>query len=949
MRARRASATRPCCRNTDAAPSAADTIGRLEVQMRRLAGFLLAAGLSACQSNGTGVPDMARAAAPTYRLGGTASGVDGTGLVLATDGGDTLTIEGDGPFAFPTQLADGTGYSVSIAADPQHPNQTCTVENGSGVIDAADITDINVTCTTNTYTVGGEAFGLAGQVVLQIDAGNEMLTLAGNGVFHFPTALPDGTVYTVSVLSAPTSPKQNCALTNPMGVIDGDDVRDLVVTCLNDKFTVGGTVVGLSGTLVLQNGGDELTLTGDGPFTFPGRTPGGSYAVTVKTQPANRLCAVFNGGGTVPWFDSAPVSVVCMAPVAPRYANAPNWNDYVKSSDTTMACAGDEPTWWSCLHGGERRQVLVPGKSDCTGLSASDDLNAFDWKCVTGPVRFVSWGLRDDKRLADLLDWDGLAWKPNRVVVRDGARVLPTPTSTWWSNPVVVATPPANGDNDTVLNSPGTVYVVKNTADPTCVTNYSNRLYDLQADRAAFVVHPAIELRNPSCIREALLYHNYNHRFIWVEGRFHSDGGSAINASNAAFAVYRYIDNPNNCFDSANLVASSVFHLRCHNYSVTFNSIDGSLIRDVTNRGSNDRSLYYAGTTSVISGAEFSGGNEVMLAGNNQGGNVFSRLLATGSQAVGMEINYGSPGTLLDVTVADSGSYGMEIFRSGAVVFANVASLNAAYIGMDIDVDTTVSTYDVVSAYNGQAGLYLGNAGVVGLAAHGRLWVGQNATSGSLKQCEALTGAVGLVDGTCTTTGAAGSTSYGSGSSDAVFSPTVGDGSYFAGPVGSAVAFSSVTDFTQYADALRFYQNNVAFPNPSSRGQCASGNCILFDWSLRQGDAILRGVHTLPTGNDTIEHRWNFTAANQADCSVAMPGARFVAANDCRTTYLRNAIEAFNDGIGNDNSLCESGETCIFSPNLGAYQGHGDLISAGAFTDGTITGVTLLKYANNGR
>ena len=56
-----------------------------------------------------------------------------------------------------------------------------------------------------------------------------------------------------------------------------------------------------------------------------------------------------------------------------------------------------------------------------------------------------------------------------------------------------------------------------------------------------------------------------------------------------------------------------------------------------------------------------------------------------------------------------------------------------------------------------------------------------------------------------------------------------------------------------------------------------------------------------------------------------------------------------DDGIGNENILCESGETCLFAPNLGSYQGHGNLLSAGAFTDGALTGITLLRYENNGR
>ena len=50
---------------------------------------------------------------------------------------------------------------------------------------------------------------------------------------------------------------------------------------------IGGTVSGLSGTVVLQdNGGDDLSVTPNGPFTFA--TPladGAAYNVTVQDQP----------------------------------------------------------------------------------------------------------------------------------------------------------------------------------------------------------------------------------------------------------------------------------------------------------------------------------------------------------------------------------------------------------------------------------------------------------------------------------------------------------------------------------------------------------------------------------------------------------------------------------------------------------------------------------------
>jgi len=76
--------------------------------------------------------------------------------------------------------------------------------------------------------------------------------------------------------------------------------------------TIGGTVSGLLGTLVLQNNaGDNLTIAADGAFTFA--TPvskGAPYAVTILTQPSGPPCAVASGSGTSP-VPVTNVSVTC--------------------------------------------------------------------------------------------------------------------------------------------------------------------------------------------------------------------------------------------------------------------------------------------------------------------------------------------------------------------------------------------------------------------------------------------------------------------------------------------------------------------------------------------------------------------------------------------------------------------------------------------------------------
>ncbi len=78
-------------------------------------------------------------------------------------------------------------------------------------------------------------------------------------------------------------------------------------------FSVGGTVQGLEGTLVLQNnGGDNLSISADGSFTFSSRlNNGSSYSITVGTQPTGQICTVNSGSGTVSGSNVTSVDIRC--------------------------------------------------------------------------------------------------------------------------------------------------------------------------------------------------------------------------------------------------------------------------------------------------------------------------------------------------------------------------------------------------------------------------------------------------------------------------------------------------------------------------------------------------------------------------------------------------------------------------------------------------------------
>ncbi len=265
-----------------------------------------------------GVPAIASVTCSirNFTLGGSTSGLVGTGLVLQDNGASTLPVAANGAFTFPTAIASGTPYTVAVATQPTGPSQTCAVTNGGGTIGGANVTSVQVNCTTNSYSVGGVVSGLAGVgLVLQDNAGNP-LAVGANGSFTFPAPVASGGAYAVTVLTQPNGPAQSCAVANGSGVVGAANVGNVVVTCTTNAYTVGGTVAGLNGSgLILQdNGGNDLTVVSNGPFVFPAPvTSGDTYSVTVLSQPAalSQTCTVSAGAGTVTNTNVVNVAVTC--------------------------------------------------------------------------------------------------------------------------------------------------------------------------------------------------------------------------------------------------------------------------------------------------------------------------------------------------------------------------------------------------------------------------------------------------------------------------------------------------------------------------------------------------------------------------------------------------------------------------------------------------------------
>src|SRR6185369_5381840 len=122
----------------------------------------------------------------SFNVGGSVSGLAGSGLVLRNNGGDDLPIASNGSFTFATELASGAAFEVSVATQPTRPAQTCTVADASGTVGGGDVRTVKVSCATNSYTISGTVCGLQGSGLVLKNNGGDDVGVQTDGGFAFP-------------------------------------------------------------------------------------------------------------------------------------------------------------------------------------------------------------------------------------------------------------------------------------------------------------------------------------------------------------------------------------------------------------------------------------------------------------------------------------------------------------------------------------------------------------------------------------------------------------------------------------------------------------------------------------------------------------------------------------------------------------------------------------------
>jgi len=165
-------------------------------------------------------------------VGGTVTGLAGKGLVLQNNAGDDLLIAANGTFRFPALVAYGAGYAVTVKTQPGGPAQVCSVTDAGAPALTADVRNVKVVCSTQSYSIGGTVSGMRGSgLVLQNNGGDDLIVNA-DGTFQFAKTVASGANYMVTVKTQTKFPNEFCTVARRSGPVTNAGITDVTVECI---------------------------------------------------------------------------------------------------------------------------------------------------------------------------------------------------------------------------------------------------------------------------------------------------------------------------------------------------------------------------------------------------------------------------------------------------------------------------------------------------------------------------------------------------------------------------------------------------------------------------------------------------------------------------------------------------------------------------------------------
>lgn len=597
-------------------------------------------------------------------------------------------------------------------------------------------------------------------------------------------------------------------------------------------------------------------------------------------------------------------------PITAVYPAHSAWMEYVVNDGADLfsasgtACTGAEPGWRACFHAGILRSAMTD-RDTCDGMTARDFYDVLAWYCddSDGRAIFYSTGFRPGKKLSDLIDSAVPRWRPFELIVEDGTAAGASPTAQPWQNNLVI-------DNDGILAAEsvsGTIYLVSQ--DPAA-------LVTLDASKVGYVILPGVVHTGTVAGGETIVTVAGTAPFAWLEGEI-----DLLGTDNSAF-LFQGTFAEGRGLRAYSSPGGSVM--------IPFTNASNNRLSEVVLANVGNVGIIFSGTSIHNRISELSIYDAGLALQLFAGENLIMNSVITGTTVDAVNVST-ADNILLNNTFSGSTGDGIEVTAGGAshLVLANTVFANDTTIGMYHNgFAGGAANYgyaNIAAAHNGTNGVAATN-GATGNVFSGRLLVGNNGVA----DCD-VTGA-GATPGITAACGPQGSSTHtlttGVDLSSSFVGRVTADDTVNSGDASGSSALGSVVDWASFEHRLRGWSEDASGPmDPVLRGRCTT-TCRIWDWSLSSSDTVLRNVLSVPDGDTTHTHTFN---------------------SGSTVTFLRNATELLDDGTGDEDGLCEAGERCLYTPNIGAYQGHGERDAFSAIGSGAVSGVTLWRYRGNGR
>lgn len=602
-----------------------------------------------------------------------------------------------------------------------------------------------------------------------------------------------------------------------------------------------------------------------------------------------------------------------------------------RTSDPTHACSGDEDaTALGCTHYGALRSVVVPtsiATSCADGATVTDSLGVFNWLCRYDTDRsklVFDAKFKPNKGLKDLINSSENDFNAMSVTLSKGGSTYSSYSQKWWDDDV--RDPPGETIAGTTFSTSGLYYYSAST---------TTAGFKIATNGVGIVIGPGAtitsNISSNNCndnaddgITAKCLLRSKGFKMLYIEGDFDS-------ASDSDFGMIFY--------DNQFITLRNVHIKNTLANTIYFSGSKGNYIFDtiITNNLSAARPALYFYNSSY---------------------NYIDSIRAFNNYNSGFRLDASSHNTISNSIFASNDGNGFDTYwESQYNNLVNITSINN--LGSGIYLYGPSATYNnihsLISYNNGVQDLYIreassGTNSQIALSDAGPKLedsvnvkftgnLGIKATAG----CSS-TGFVtpyGLADTTCDNEGESDKTFFQNFDlSSSFIGKVTSDDTLNSSDTNGTELYNDDMDFFNFDKIFRFWGvDGSAFMSNDNRGKCSSGTCRIWDVSLSRFDTnILNRSYDFTNLNHEFTDFDNCTY--NGDDYLELVSA-------IGTKYMHLASEIIGDAIGDEDGLCEDNESCMYTPNVGAYQGHGT-IGTCTFNDGTLGGIMMHGWNSNG-